>query len=83
MRNLPFRKHPPTGEIHFAVSLPDTGVMPLSLNSGKVRAYSVDLAVLATGARPPPRIIREINLGIAIAAAILIAFIGLAMWMGD
>jgi len=24
--------------------------MPLSLNSGKVRAYSVDLAVLATGA---------------------------------
>jgi hypothetical protein len=57
--------------------------MPLSLNSGKVRAYSVDLAVLATGARPPPRIIREINLGIAIAAAILIACIGLAMWMGD
>ena len=57
--------------------------MPLSLNSGKVRAYSVDSAVLATRARPPPRIIREINPGIAIPAAILIAFIGLAMWMGD
>ena len=57
--------------------------MPLSLNSGKVRTDSVDLAVLVTGARPPPQIIREINPGIAIAAAILIAFIGLAMWMGD
>ena len=61
----------------------DTGVMPLSLNSGKVRTYSVDLAVLANGARPPPKIIREINPGIAISAAILIAFICLAMWMGD
>ena len=57
--------------------------MPLSLNSGKVRTYSVDLAVLANGARPPPKIIREINPGIAISAAILIAFICLAMWMGD
>jgi hypothetical protein len=47
-----------------------------------VCAYYADLALLATGARPPPWIIREINPGIAIAAAILIGFFGLAMWIG-
>ena len=61
----------------------DMGVMPLSLTSGKVRAYSVDLAVLASGARPPPRIIREINPGIGIAAAILSAFFVIVMLTGD
>ncbi|MBT3396235.1 MAG: adenylate/guanylate cyclase domain-containing protein [Alphaproteobacteria bacterium] len=60
----------------------DMGVMPLSLKSGRVRAFSVDLAVLATGARPPPSVIREFNPGIFIAAAILMAFAGFAMLMG-
>ena len=61
----------------------DMGVMSMTLKSGKVRAYSVDLAVLATGAPPPPRVIREINPGRPIAATILIAFVVIATAMSD
>ena len=63
-----------------SVPFRDMGMMPLKNIAEPVRAYSVDLAVLATGARPPPSTFREFNPGIAIAAAILIFFAGLAMW---
>jgi class 3 adenylate cyclase len=60
----------------------DMGLMPVNTPARSVRAFAVDLETLATGVRPPPSTVRELNPGVFIAAAILVAFAGLAMLMG-